>query len=166
MKHMAREQITWHTAQVETFPFYFQHFLFFLWPSSSAWSHVRNCPGKEDFLTISTHRAWATAQMNGHYVDLKWKLGLKWICNELNPSKPSTANSVRCRELSLSTAKDMLQLNKKKITLKRCGVSPRERAKGGERGGLELLCPGLVSICWLPLIEFHSSKANRISRSN
>lgn len=96
---------------------------------------------EEDFLAIFT----ATAQMNDHYADLKWKLSLKWICNELSRNgrngtegcgkksesrRPTQCIAVSCdyapkplRPTVIASPKDMLQLNKKKITLKRCGVS-------------------------------------------
>lgn len=102
MKHMAREQITWHTepndSSVLPLPSSshsiaslsylllifcggsFTFFFGFLGPRTRtqlSWVDVK-C--EEDFLAIFT----ATAQMNDHYADLKWKQRLKWICNEPN----------------------------------------------------------------------------------
>lgn len=102
---MAREQITWHTEPndssvlppppgifnslhsqlILSFTLFFcggsfTFFFGFLGPRTRtqlSWVDVK-C--EEDFLAIFT----ATAQMNDHYADLKWKQRLKWICNEPN----------------------------------------------------------------------------------
>lgn len=133
---MAREQITWHTEPndssvpppppaifnslhsqlILSFTLFFcggsfTFFFGFLGPRTRtqlSWVDVK-C--EEDFLAIFT----ATAQMNDHYADLKWKQRLKWICNEPNEGterrerggarggqrqvRKSTTNSVRCSEL-------------------------------------------------------------------
>jgi len=70
------------------------------------------------------------AQMNGHYVYPKWKRGLKWIFNE--PGSWGLAQCVAVSWRVILPAKDMLQLNKKKITLKRCGVSTALASLGGQ----------------------------------
>jgi len=148
---MAREQITWRTRWDIHFSLAFLFFFIFLifvgFPPflSSVLAHTyaivlsaRLRFEKNIFLQFLLGGWWLSgsrieprrAQMNGHYVYPKWKRGLKWIFNE--PGSWGLAQCVAVSWRVILPAKDMLQLNKKKITLKRCGVSTALASLGGQ----------------------------------
>lgn len=76
-----------HSQLILSFTFFcggsFTFFFGFLGPRTRTQLSWVDAKCEEDFLAIFT----ATAQMNDHYADLKWKQRLKWICNELSDGR-------------------------------------------------------------------------------